>query len=137
MTASDDRRKNPASRLNATQGEYGLHAPGSKLGIGEQTGLVCASKQFREMQGRARALLAADHGEMILMTVEIGHEHDPGLVKPGWRLEDMTRQRHRRPQHVVEAGLVTRRKPRQRVGRGRRDGIEDAEQRMRKALFVA
>ena len=53
---------------------------------------------------RARALLAADHGEMILMAVEIGHEHDAGLVEARRRLEDMARQRHRRRQDGVEAG---------------------------------
>jgi hypothetical protein len=89
------------------------------------------------MQYRPRAFLPADHGEMILMAVEIGHEHDAGLVEPGRRLEDMARQRHRRSQHVVEAGLVARREPRQCVGCRRRDGIEDAEQRMGKALVVA
>ena len=106
-------------------------------GLDEQPGLVGQPKQFGQMQRRARALLPADHGEMVLMAVEPGHEHDAGLVEPRRRLEDVARQRHRRPQHVVEAGLVAGRKPRQRVGRGRRDGVEDAEQRVRKALVVA
>ena len=117
--------------------EHRLHAPRRQFGIGEQSGLVGEPEQFGEMQRRARALLPADHGEMILMAVEIGHEHDAGLVEPRRRLEDMARQRHRRPQHVVETGLVAGREPRQRVGRRRRDGIEDAEQRVGKALVVA
>ena len=49
----------------------------------------------------------------------------------------MARQRHRRPQHVVKAGFIAGREPRQRIGRRRRDGVEDAEQRVRKALVVA
>ena len=71
------------------------------------------------------------------MAVEIGHEHDAGLVEPRRRLEDMARQRHRRPQHVVKTGRVAGRKPRQRIGRRRRDGIEDAEQRVGKTRLVA
>ena len=106
-------------------------------GLASNPALVRQPKQFGQMQRRARALLPADHGEMILMAVEIGHEHDAGLVEPRRRLEDMARQRHRRPQHVVEAGLVSGGEPRQRVGRRRRDGIEDAEQRMGETLLVA
>ena len=121
-------------RFDAARCEHRLHAPCREFGIGEQPGLVGQPEQFGQMQRRARALLSADHGEMILMAVEIGHEHDAGLVEPRRRLEDVARQRHRRPQHVVEAGLVAGRQPRQRVGRRRRDGIEDAEQRVRKAL---
>jgi ABC-type thiamine transport system ATPase subunit len=52
---------------------------------------------------RARALLAADHREMVLVAVEPGHEHDAGLVEARRRLEDVARQRHRRREDVVEA----------------------------------
>jgi hypothetical protein len=38
------------------------------------------------MQGRAGALLAADHGEMVLVPIEISHEHDARLVEAGRRL---------------------------------------------------
>ena len=94
-------------------------------------------EQLGEMQRRARALLPADHRKMILMAVEISHEHNAGFVVPRRCLEDMARQRHRRSEHIVESGLVAGGKPRQRVGRRGRDGIEDAEQRMGKALAVA
>ena len=90
-----------------------------------------------EMQGRARALLAGDHGEMILQAVEIGHEHHAGLVEAGRRLEDVARQRHRRRQDFVERRDIAAGERAERGGRGRRDGVEDAEQRVGIALRVA
>src|SRR3954470_16644488 len=89
------------------------------------------------MQGRPRALLASDHGEMILMAVQVRHEDYAGLVEAGGRLEDVPRQRHRRTENVVESSLVASGKPRQRIGGGGRDGVEDTEQRVRMALRIA
>ena len=106
-------------------------------GLASKPGLIGETEQFGQMQRRARALLPADHGEMILMAVQIGHEHDAGLVEPRRRLEDVARQRHRRPKHVVKALRIGSREPRQRVGRRRRDRVENAEQRVRIALVVA
>src|SRR3954470_20528012 len=91
--------KSRMSAIDAAGGEHQLHAPGRELGISQQTGLVGEPEQFGEMQRGARALLAADHGEVVLMAVEISHEHHAGLVEPGRRLEDVTRQRHRRAKH--------------------------------------
>ena len=87
-------------------------APAAQLGIGEQPGGVGEAEQLGEMQGRARALLAADHGEVILQAVEIGHEHHAGLVEARRRLEDVARQRHGRRQDVVEGLRVAARRAR-------------------------
>ena len=79
---------------------------------------------------RARALLPADHDEMILQAVEPGEEDDAGLVEPGRRLEDVPRQRHRRLEDAVEALQVAGGEAREAGRCGRRDGVEDAEQRV-------
>src|SRR6516225_8481527 len=63
-------QKHP-SRLHAARGQHGAHARGSAVGIGDETGGVGEAEQLGEMQRRARALLAADQGEMILQAVEI------------------------------------------------------------------
>jgi hypothetical protein len=127
------------SRINLQRPrcQHRLHPPRRQFRIGQQAGLVGKPKQLGQMYRRARALLPADHGEMILMTVEVSHEHHAGLVEPRGRPEDMPRQRHRRPKHVMETGLVARGEPRQRIGRRRRDRIENAEQRVRETLRVA
>ena len=91
-------------------------------------------KNLGEMQDGACALLPADHGEVILVSVQPGEEHDAGLVEARRRREDQPRQRHGRREDVVEAGLVARGEPRQRRRGGRRDRIEDAEQRVGMAL---
>ena len=87
---------------------------------------------------RARALLAADHDEVVLVAVEPGQEDDAGLVEARRRLEDVARQRHRRRQDRVEARRGRRRRARASAARGgRRDRVEDAEQRVAVALRVA
>ena len=114
--------------------EHARHACGSCLRIVEQACLVGEAKQLGKMQHRAGALLASQHGEMILMAVEIRHEHDAGLVEAGRRLEDVARQRHCRCQDLVEAGDVAGGQFGQRRTCGRRNGVEDAQQRMAVAV---
>src|SRR5262245_38795174 len=58
-----------ASRLDAAQRQHAPHAGYRALGFGQQAGLVREPEQLGQMQGRARALLAADHGEMVLVAV--------------------------------------------------------------------
>ena len=107
---------------------------GAQLRIAQQAGAVGEAEQLGEMRQRARALLAADHDEVVLQAVEVGHEHDAGLVEAGRRLEDVARQRHGRRQDVVEALAVAGRERGERGGGGRRDGVEDAEQGVAVAL---
>ena len=52
-----------------------------ELGIAQHPRLVGEAEELGEMEERAGALLAADHDEMILQAVEIGEEHDAGLVE--------------------------------------------------------
>src|SRR5262245_24758748 len=66
-------------RRRAADSQYRLHARRGALGIAEEPSLVGQPEQLGEVQGRARALLAADHGEMVLVAVEIGHEDDARL----------------------------------------------------------
>ncbi len=87
----------------------------------EQARRVGKAEDLGKMHGGAGALLPADHGEVVLMAVEIGHEHHAGLVEPGRRLEDVARQRHGRPQHVVEFLDVAGRQPRHGIRRRRCD----------------
>src|SRR5438034_10810638 len=58
-----------ASRLHAARRQHGAHAQRSAVGIGDEAGGVGEAEQLGEMQRRARALLAADQGEMILQAV--------------------------------------------------------------------
>ena len=81
--------------------------------------------------------MAADHGEMVLVAVQPGEEDDAGLVEAGRGGEDQARQRHGRVENVVEARLVAARERRERRGGGRRDRVEDAEERVGIALLVA
>ena len=54
-----------------------------------QSGLVGKAEELGQMLRRAGRFLTADHGEVALVTVEPGKEHDAGLVEAGRRLEDM------------------------------------------------
>src|SRR5262245_7488833 len=63
-------------RRHAADGQYRLHACRCALGVAEQAGLVGQPEELGEVQGRARALLAADHCEMVLVAIEISHEDD-------------------------------------------------------------
>src|SRR3954453_21804675 len=67
--------KSRISAVDTARGEHQLHAPRRELGVGQQACLVGKPEQFGEMQRGARAFLAADHGEVVLMAVKIGHEH--------------------------------------------------------------
>src|SRR5262249_42651494 len=98
---------------------------------------VGQAEQLSEMNERARRLLAADHMEVILQTVEVGEKDDAGLVEPGRRLEDVPRQRKRRRQGGMERIRITGRELPQSKGSSGCNGIEDAEQRIRVASVVA
>src|SRR3954471_11201803 len=73
--------KSRISGIDPARGHHGLHAPNCKLGIGQQPGLVGEPEQLGQMLRRAGALLAADHREVVLMAVQIGHEHDSRFVE--------------------------------------------------------
>ena len=118
-------------------GQDGAHALAGEVGIAQQAGAVGEAEQLGEVRKRARALLAADHDEMVLQAVEVGHEHDAGLVEARRRLEDVARQGNGRLQDVIEALAVAGCERGECGGGGRRDGVEDAEQRVAVALVVA
>src|SRR6185437_3781072 len=122
---------------NAMHGQQSGHARRGKLRVVQYARLVGKPKQLGEMDERARALLPADHDEMVLQPVEPGEEDDPGLVEAGRRPEDVARQRHGRLENAVEALDVARRQPCKAERGGRRDRVEDAEQGVRMALLVA
>ena len=107
------------------------------VGVGEDAGLVGEAEELGEVLERAGALLAADHDEMVLQAVEVGEEHDAGLVEAGRRLEDVARQRDGGLEQVEEL-VVAAAAERLEGGRGdRRDGVEDAEQGVGVAVLVA
>ena len=60
------------------------------------TGLVGQPENFGQVNDRPRALLTADHYEMILMPVQIGDKHDTGFVEPRRCFENVPRQWNRR-----------------------------------------
>ncbi|CAG9205117.1 hypothetical protein BCAR13_1560013 [Paraburkholderia caribensis] len=82
------------------------------------------------MLQRASALLSAHHSEVRLMTIDPRHEDHARLVESRGRPENVPRQCNRRLQDVVIARGVPRCQFTQRGGRGRRDSVENAEQRV-------
>jgi hypothetical protein len=83
------------------------------VGIVQHARLVGHAKEFGEMQQRARALLPADHQEMILQSVEPSEEYDAGLVETRRAFEDVARERNGRLHDAVKALDVAGRKPRE------------------------
>jgi len=117
--------------------EHSAHARDRELGVAQQAGGIREAEQLGEMHERARALLAADHDEMVLVAVQIRHEDDAGLVEPGRRLEDVPRERHGRRQDLVERRDAILAERRERGAGRQRDRIEDAEQGIAVMLAVA
>ena len=56
----------------------------------------------------ARALLAAYHDEMILMTIEPGEEHNSRLIEASGCSEDMARKGDSRFEYFLKPGSVSR-----------------------------
>ena len=81
---------------------HGAHARGGELGVAQQAGGVGEAEQRGEVNERASAFLAADHDEVVVVAVQVRHEHDAGLVEPGGRFEDVAGQRHGRRQDLVK-----------------------------------
>src|SRR5438067_11613546 len=86
--------------------EEAAHARAGEVRIAQQCGGVGELEQLDEMRQAARALLASDHDEMILMAVEPGQEDDARLVEARRGAEDVPRQRHRRCEDRVEFSAV-------------------------------
>ena len=112
----------------AVDGHHPAHPGSGLIGALQQTGLVRQAEYLAKMHDRSCALLAADHREMVLVTVQIGHEDHTGFVEPGRRPEDMTRQGHRRREDIVEFIRPVSGQGGQRCRRGRGDGIENPQQ---------
>ena len=88
------------------------------------------------MGQRACALLAGQHDEMGLVTVQVGHEDDARLEVLGGGLEDVPGQRHRRFQDVAVAARVAFAEGGQGGPGSRGDGIENTEQRVDNASHM-
>src|SRR5438876_4788530 len=89
------------------------------------------------MNETSRALLATDHRETGLVAVEPREEHDARFVEARRCGEDMSRQRYRRREDAIERRAIAARERGKRRGSGRRDGVEDAEERVRMSAVVA
>src|SRR5258706_10715350 len=109
------------------QREKLLHAPAGEFGIGQEARAIRQPEELGEMLEIARALLAADHDEMLLVAVQPGHEHHPGLVEARRRREDVARQGNRRHQYFVVLGILILSKKSQSLRSSRRDRIENAQ----------
>jgi len=91
--------------------------------------------QLGEMRQRARRLLATDHHEMVLVPVQPSDERNVRFARSRRRLEYVPRQRHGRPQYVVELRKVVAsqaaqrgsgsRRARQSSGKSRHDTLGD------------
>src|SRR3990172_9267107 len=82
------------------------HPAAGTLGILQQARGIREAEEFGEVQQVARALLAADHHEVLLVAVQPGHENDAGLVEARRRAEDVARQRHGGLERFVVTRLV-------------------------------
>src|SRR5215207_11652366 len=60
-----------ASHLHPPDRHHAAHALGRALRIAEQSRAVGEAEELGEVDGRAGALLAAGHGEVVLVAVEI------------------------------------------------------------------
>ncbi len=81
-------------------------ALGGALLIHDQPGRVGELERARQVDHRTRALGAAEHPEVVLKAVQVGEEHDAGLVGERRRREQMARERHRRREDRVVARAV-------------------------------
>ena len=89
------------------------------------------------MRDGARALLTAEHVEVALVAVQVGQEHDARLVEAGRGLEDVARQLNSRREDRLIACDVTAVQRSQGGRGGRRNGVEDAQQRITVGMPVA
>ena len=105
---------------------------GRQLRVGQQPGVVRQREQPTEMHHAARRLHPADHGEARLVAGEPGQEGDAGLVVPGRRLEDVTRQRQRR----CHLGVVRRQVALVECRQGRRRGRGHGRERTQQGVAV-
>src|SRR3982751_1671992 len=77
------------SGVASVERAQGFHPQCRELRIEQQSCLVGQLEELGEMQQAARALLSADHDEVILPAIEPGEEHDARLVEARRRAEDM------------------------------------------------
>src|SRR5215472_493320 len=115
----------------------GAHPVQRELRVPEQAGLVGEPEDLRQVDDRAPALQAADHPEMRLVAVQVGDEHDPGLVVEGRVPEDVPGQRHGRRQDALEALHVAIVKRQEGGRRGGRDDVEGSQQSVGIATAIA
>src|SRR3972149_4356134 len=116
-----------SSAFEAVHGQGLPPPPARGFRVAQQAGAIGEPERLGEMQDVPRALLSADHHEMLLMAVQPREEDDARLVEPGRRAEEVPRQGHRGREDLVEALPVAPRQRGERGGGGRRDGVEDAE----------
>ena len=79
-----------------------LHPCSGLFRVGQKPCFVGEFENLRQVSDGTGALLPADHDEMVLMAVQICHEHDAGFIKTSRRPEYMAGQRHRRFEDAVK-----------------------------------
>src|SRR5215211_5324796 len=105
----------PSVRIDSCQavrGEQARHPRRRAFGIVQHACLVGEAKQLGKMNERACALLAADHDEMILESIEPGEEHDSGFVEPRGCLEDVAGEGNGRLENAMKSLQVAGGEPR-------------------------
>src|SRR5215212_3587060 len=122
---------------NPCDGEHQLHTFGGEVGVLKQPGVVCEDKELGEVCHRACPLLPTDHPKVILVSVQVGQEHDTRLVEAGRGFEDVAAQGHGWREYLLVALRVSHVEGLQgRRSRGS-DGVEDAKEGVGEAFFVA
>lgn len=73
------------------QGHQQLHSVSGRFGVFQKIGSVGQAEQLCQVQDGPRGLLTTHHAEMLLVSIEPGHEDDARFVITGRRRKDMAR----------------------------------------------
>src|SRR5918997_617595 len=118
-------------------GEHASHTFDGEVWVVQEPGPVCEDEQLGEVRHRAGALLSPDHSKVILMAVYVGHKDYARLVVAGRGPEDVAAEGDGGREYIFVAVCVPSVEGLQ-GGRSRGgDGVEDAEEGVGEAFFIA
>src|SRR5215213_1035029 len=126
-----------ANSAHPGHGKHTAHAFGTEIRIRQEPRPVCEDEEFGEVDDRACALLSPDHPEVILVAVYVGQEDDARLVVAGRGLEDVAAQGDGRREYLFVATCVASVECVQRGGGRWGYSVEDAEEGVGEAFFIA
>src|SRR5215208_6969632 len=117
--------------------EHAAHTFGGEIWVVQKPGPVCEDEQLREVCHRACALLSPDHSKVVLVAVYVGQEDDASLVVAGRGLEDVAAQGDGGREYLLVAVCIPGVEHLQGYRGCGCDGVEDAEEGVGEAFFIA